>query len=82
VETVPDLATLRTHEPEPAAVVAPEGIARRLEAAGWRLTPCGRELRTRHWTFRESWNLVRARDLEAVRAAQSRRFYVARRTAS
>src|SRR4029453_18387094 len=82
VETVRDLARLRTHEPEPAAVVAPEGIARRLEAAGWRLTPCGRELRTRHWTFRESWNLVRARDLEAARAAQSRRFYVARRAAS
>jgi hypothetical protein len=47
VETVPGLATLRTYEPAPAAVVAPEGIARRLETAGWRL--------------RESWNLVRAR---------------------
>jgi hypothetical protein len=79
VETVPNLATLQARDAGTRVVVAPEGIARRLETAGWPLEPCGRELRGQRWTVRDYWRLARARDLDAVRAEQGRRFYVVRR---
>lgn len=81
VATAPDLATLLARSPAPGVVVAPAGIARRLESEGWRLEPCGREVRGQRWTPRDYWHLVRTGDLDAVLAAKGRSFFVARRVA-
>jgi 4-amino-4-deoxy-L-arabinose transferase-like glycosyltransferase len=75
--TVPDLAQLEASNHRPALVVAPEGVARRLQALGWWLQPCGREVRAKGWTLAEWWSLVRSGDRERTLASQGRRFYVA-----
>jgi hypothetical protein len=55
-------------------------VARRLEAQGWRLRPCGREVRAKNWTLPGWWRLVRSGDRERMLASQGRRFYVPRST--
>lgn len=77
LRTVPGLPRLEASNHRPALVVAPEGVARRLQALGWRLQPCGREVRAKGWSLAEWWSLVRSGDRERTLASRGRRFYVA-----
>ena len=74
---VPDLRRLEASNPQPALVVAPDGVVHRLLTQGWRLRPCGSEVRARRWMLAEWWHLVRSGDRERTLASQGRRFYVA-----
>jgi 4-amino-4-deoxy-L-arabinose transferase-like glycosyltransferase len=80
VTMVPDIPRLKSGGRTYATLLAPGGVAGRLEALGHRLEPCGREVRglaPGDW-----WTLLRTGDLEAVRAARERRFFLAVPTAS
>ncbi len=80
VTMVPDIPRLEAGGRTYATLLAPGGVAGRLEALGHELEPCGREVRglaPGDW-----WTLVVSGDPDAVRAARARRFFVAVPTAS
>ncbi len=77
VATIPDIPHLQADGRTWGTLIAPGGVAGRLEGLGWRLTPCGREVRRlgpADW-----WSLLRHGTLADLRIDQARQFFLASR---